>query len=296
MNAMTPHPTATSALATRAMIVNLTISHWSGRRLDRQVTNELNQSHNAASDASRVNKLLVSKEALAGIQTIVSETRNGFYERTLPWLNDGGRIISSDGYMPFTAWLRRQTLKFDGEVKKLVQEFDQHVATAQQRMGRLFKASDYPTTNEVRGKFDVSYSVLPVPSSADFRVDMSEAHVAMIRADIEEQLARATETAIRDVYQRVANLTERMVDRLNTYTPGERTGGFRASLVENISDLIGVMPSLNIVGSPELDALGNRLKALTRHDAAALKEDAAIRKDVAAEAQAILDSVSDFLA
>jgi hypothetical protein len=287
---------STSTLASRAMIVSVTISQWSGRRLDRQVTQELNDSHNAASDASRVNKLLVSKEALAGIQTLVSETRNGFYERTLPWLNDGGRIISADGYLPFTAWMRVQSAKFQREVDKLVNHFDQHVTDAQKRMGKLFKAADYPTSNEIREKFGIVYSVLPVPSSADFRVDMSEAHAALIRADIEEQLQKATENAVRDVYQRIATLTERMVDRLNSFTPGERTGGFRSSLVENIADLISVMPSLNIVGSPELDALGRRLKALTKYDAAALKEDAAIRKDTAAEAQRILDSVSDFLA
>lgn len=299
MNQMTPataQAASTSILASRAMIVSVTISQWSGRRLDRQVTQELNDQNNAASDASRVNKLLVSKDALAGIQAIVSETRNGFYERTLPWLNDGGRIISADGYLPFAAWMRSQHAKFETEVNKLVRDFDQHVTDARKRMGKLFKAADYPTSNEIREKFGIVYSVMPVPTSADFRVDMSEHHAAMIRADIETQLAKATENAIRDVYVRAATLTERMVDRLNAFTPGERTGGFRSSLVENIADLVSVLPSLNIVGSPELDALGERLKALTKHDAAALKEDAAIRKDTAAEAQAILDSLAGFLA
>ena len=65
MNAMTPLASATSTLSTRAMLVSLSISQWSGRRLDREITDEVNQQHNAAADAGRYNKLLLPKEALA---------------------------------------------------------------------------------------------------------------------------------------------------------------------------------------------------------------------------------------
>lgn len=296
MNAMTPIIATSATLSTRALLVSLTISQWSGRRLDRAVTEELNQQKGASSDASRVNKLLVPPSALAGIQAVVSETRQGFYDRTLPWSNDGARIVAAAGYLPLAAWIRSQIAKFDGEVAKLVNDYDQHVADAQKRMGGLFRASDYPLTNEIQQKFAVEIAVTPVPVSSDFRVELESHQVDRIRAEIEQNVSRATENAISDVYRRVATLTERMVDRLHSYTPGDRTGNFRSSLVENIRDLIEVMPSLNIVGSPELDALGNRLRALTLHDAAALKEDDTLRREVAAEAQRILDSVGDYLA
>ena len=81
MNAMTHTDSASSVHASRAMIVSLSISQWSGRRLDREVTDEVNQQHNAASDAGRYNKLLLPREALAGIVAIVSERRieNGLH-------------------------------------------------------------------------------------------------------------------------------------------------------------------------------------------------------------------------
>lgn len=96
MNALTPIPSASATLSTRAMLVSLSISQWSGRRLDREITDEVNQSHNAASDAGRYNKLLLPKEALGGIVSVVSETRTDFLKRTLPWMDNGSRIMAAD--------------------------------------------------------------------------------------------------------------------------------------------------------------------------------------------------------
>jgi len=132
-------------------------------------------------------------------------------------------------------------------------------------------------------------------------VSMSEAQAAHIRADIERQVSDATTAAVKDIYRRVADVTERMVDRLNAYKPaskkGERSEGvFRDSLVENVRDLIAILPALNITGDPALTAMAAKLQPLAEWDAAVLREDAGKRKDVAATAEQILAQVSDFLA
>lgn len=300
MNIMTRPEPASSVLASRAMIVSLTISQWSGRRLDRQVTDEVNRQHSAADDAGRYNKLLLPKEALAPIVSIVSETRTDFLKRTLPWMNDGSRIMASDGYLAHMAWIRQQTSKFDRAVDEFIQSYPGHVQAARTRLSTLFKAEDYPDASILRGKFAVECRVLPVPTSDDFRVDMSEAQADHIRADIERQVSSAAGEAVRDVYRRIAEVTGRMVDRLNGYKPAtakDRAEGiFRDSLVENVRDLIGILPALNIVGDPELTAMAERLKPLVEHDASDLRENATLRRNVAEEAQRILDSVSGFLA
>lgn len=301
MNMMTVPKSASSILASRAMIVSLTISQWSGRRLDRQITDEVNQQHNAASDAGRYNKLLLPKEALAPIVSVVGETRADFLKRTLPWMDNGSRIMASDGYLNHMSWIRSQTSKFERAVNDFIRAYPGHVQEAQTRLKSMFKPEDYPDTDELRRKFQVECKVLPVPTSEDFRVDMSDVQAQRIREDIERQVADATGDAVRDVYQRIANVTGRMVERLNGYKPpgrrGDRAEGvFRDSLVENVRDLIGILPALNIVGDAELAAMVDKLKPLAEHNASVLRDDPALRKSVATEAQAILDSVSGFLA
>lgn len=276
MNAMTPLQSASSVLASRAMIVSLSISQWSGRRLDREVTDEVNQQHNAASDAGRYNKLLLPKEALAGIVAVVSETRTDFLKRTLPWMDNGSRIMAADAYLAHMSWIRSQTNKFEREVDEFIQKYPGYVADAQKRLNGMFKDNDYPDAAELRAKFGVQCKVLPVPASDDFRVNMSEAQADLIRADIEEQVQDATKAAVRNIYERVAEVTGRMVERLNAYKPagrpGEKSEGvFRDSLVGNVRDLINILPALNITGDPYLADMASKLAPLAEHDASTLR-------------------------
>lgn len=301
VNIMTKPQSASSTLASRAMIVSLTISQWSGRRLDRQITDEVNQQHNAAADAGRYNKLLLPKEALAQIVSVVSETRSEFLQRTLPWMNDGARIMSADAYMQHMAWLRGQVSKFEKAVDIFIGAYPGYVNDARARLNGMFKDEDYPDASALRARFSMDCRVLPVPTSDDFRVTMSEAQAAHIRQEIEQQVAEATAAAVRDIYRRVADVTGRMVERLNAYRPasghGDKSEGvFRDSLVENVKDLLDVMPGLNITNDPGLTAIADQMKALVEHDAQTLRDNPSIRRNVAAEAQRILDGLSDFLA
>lgn len=301
MNALTQIPTTSGTLASRAMLVSLSISQWSGRRLDREITDEVNQSHQAAADAGRYNKLLLPKEALAPIVSIVGETRTEFLKRTLPWIDNGGRIMAADAYMAHMSWINAQKRKFEAAVNSFLQDYPGHVQAAAARLNGMFKPDDYPDVDVLRGKFAMECNVLPVPTGEDFRVSMSEAQAEQIRADIERQVTEATATAVKDVYRRIAEVTGRMVDRLNAYKParkkGERSEGvFRDSLVENVRDLISILPALNITGDPQLDAMAQKMQPLAEHDAKVLRENENVRKDVAAEAQSILEQVSGFLA
>lgn len=297
MNAVT----STSSLSARAMVVSLKVSQWSGRRLDREITDEVNQQHNAAADAGRYNKLLLPKEALEPIEKVVSETRNEFTRRTLPWIDNGGRIMAADGYFAHATWINGQRAKFEAAVDEFITKYPGYVADARVRLNGMFKDEDYPTEDELRRKFGMDVKVMPVPSASDFRVEMSEAQAEHIRAEIEANVAAATKSAVSDIYRRIADMCERMVDRLNAYKPsskkGEKPQGiFRDSLVGNVADLIDLLPTLNITGDPELYALADKLRPLVQYKADALREDEGKRRDVAAEAKAVLDHVSGFLA
>lgn len=302
-------PSVTATLAARAVVVSLHIAQWSGRRLDREVTDEVIREHDAAADAGRFNKLLLPKESLAPIQTIVSATRAEFLKRTLPWLDNGQRIMNASALLENDRWLSGQLRKFDAAVDEFVAAYPRLVLEAPNRMSGLFKDSDYPAVDTLRSRYGMELKKLPVPTPDDFRVAMSDSQAEVIRADIERQVQEGAAAAVKDVYRRVAEATGRMAERLAGYTPAvigkvngktrvvqEAQNTFRDSLVENVRDLIGVLPSLNITGDPQLTAMVDRLVPLVAWDAKELRENDAVRKDVASKAQQILDQVSDFLA
>ncbi|WP_165909434.1 DUF3150 domain-containing protein [Shinella sp. JR1-6] len=291
---------ASNALASRAMVVSLSIAQWSGRRLDRDVTNEVNRSKSAASDAGRYNKAIVKPDALKPIAKLVGEIRNEFNGRTLPWMDDGKRIMAAQAFMAHAKWLADQRNKFEKEVERFLRDYPQHVQDAQRHLGTMFRQEDYPDADEITMKFSFITKVMPVPTAGDFRANLAAEQVHSIRQDIERDVQEAARAAVRNVYERIVGAVEHMHERMVNYKPatrpGETTAGvFRDSLVENIRDLVKVMPSLNITGDPELDALADRLARLSRHDAETLRNSDSARENIADEAQRILDDISAFM-
>lgn len=301
MNTHTPNLSASNLLATRALLVSLSISSWSARKHDRSATDQIHQANQADSDAGRYNKLLLPKDALKDIQSIVNATRTDFIERTLPWANDGMRIMSATGYLAHVEWFRKQQTAFDKAVNEFVQNYERHVAAREKALGALFNPHDYPTQAEIKRRFCMTMTNWPVPSSDDFRVNISDTQADQIRQEIEASVKSATDNAVRDVYRRVSDVLERMVERLNAYKPatkkGERPEGvFRDSLVENVKDLINILPSLNITGDEKLAAMANQLRPLTSYEPSTLRQNTQARTETAQAAQAVLDSVKDYLA
>jgi hypothetical protein len=289
-------------LGTRAMLARLTIKTWSATCLDRKVTDKATSDHNAAADAGRFNKRLVSKDALAALTKVCSEARAEHYKRTSPWQDDGTRILTVAGFDAYAAELDKLAADFIAEADKFAAGYPEFVTDARTRLNGMFKESDYPKPELIRKRFQFETTFTPLPESADFRAALSDAQAERIRAEIECRTRDAVADAMRDVYQRVADNVGHMASKLREFKPaqgkGERANGvFRDSLVGNVRELSGLLASLNITGDARLSAIADRMaRELCEHDAEGLRDSDAIRATVAAKAEAILKDVSEYLA
>ncbi|TJW14420.1 MAG: hypothetical protein E5W82_10615 [Mesorhizobium sp.] len=293
---------APSAIGQKAMLAGLKISMWAGRKLDKKITAEVNQSHGAAADAARVTKSLVSKQALADILRIQNAARMAHYARTLPWADSGARILCNAGYAAYGDELRKLEYEFFDAVDAFVSGYADYVDAARLELNGMFKADDYPAVSDIRGRFRFERSIWPMPSAPDFRVDMVEGEADRIRADIQRQFDVAIRAATRDVFERINETVGHMVEKLRAFVPhsgkkGDKAEGvFRDSLVENVRDLVALMPSLNVTGDAVLDGIAKRMETLCKFDAEALRDDKQARQDTADAAAGILADISDFLA
>ena len=93
--------TAIHTLTQRAMVLNLRIGYWQGNRLDKAASAEVIAAKGAKADAARVNKSLIPKEALAPIKATMNAIRAHFYEKTMPWRDNGDRLITRLLYLDF---------------------------------------------------------------------------------------------------------------------------------------------------------------------------------------------------
>lgn len=286
-------------LAEKAMLVSVSISIWSGRKLDKEVTDSVNREHAASVDAGRYNKALVAPHALAEIVATANRARKIHYARSLPWLDDGARIMSAAGYLEFAKELRGVKDEFDAAVSKFIGGYGDFVDDARRRLNGMFKESDYPAATDIAGRFRFERRIWPLPASDDFRVSVGAESQAEIRREIADQLNSAMSGAMSDAFRRVAETVGAMAQKLAEFQPakgkGDKASGiFRDSLVENVRELTGLLPSLNITGDARLAEIAERMKALCASDADVLREDADVRAHVQKEAAAIVAAVSDY--
>lgn len=291
----------TNHLASKAMLAGVRIAGWSARRIDQRVTDETNRAHNADADAGRYNKLLLSKNALAEINEIAGRVRREHYVRTLPWQDNGNRILSAAGYDSWTQTMRSLETAYHAAVDKFVANYPAYVDDARRRLNGMFSESDYPHPSEIGHKFSFRRQVWPMPDETDFRVDMTDGERARIQAEIAADIESAMRDAMRDVYGRIAETVGAMATKLSSFRPAAKKGDksegiFRDSLVENVRELVALLPTLNVTGDPALAALAARMETLCEHDAEALRDDAHLRAQTAVAAAEIASHVADYLA
>lgn len=290
----------TNPLATRAMLVSVRISSWTARKLDKDATAKVNKDHDAEDDAGRYNKALIADDALDAITKIARKARDAHYERTLPWKDDGQRILPAAAWQHYTPPMNRLRQEFEAAVETFIAAYPVLKVDAQKRLGKLYKESEFPEIHQIRRKFAFDVDVMPMPDAADFRVELAAGQLDEIKAEVERSMHDALNTAMQDAWARIGRTVGHMVKKLTDYKPGEpgvrAKDTFRDSLVENIRDLVEILPSFNLTNDPVLTRTIERMRAeLCTLSAQELRDNSAARMSTAAAAQSILDDVTAYL-
>ena len=173
-----------------AMLVSLRINSWSGRLYDRQASQQVAIHHDADTNAGRYNKRLLSKQAFAALAATMSNARTSHYANTLPWDDQGGRLLTVAKYERYTAALDTLIERVVRERARFIEDYDDFVDQARLDLGRLFRMEDYPGTEALQGKFAIRYRIVPVPDARHFMADLAQGETERVRRDIEQQVHR----------------------------------------------------------------------------------------------------------
>jgi len=278
------------SIADSCMTCNLGIGMWEGRRLDKAIGRRITEEAHAQADAVRVNKLLVPKESFAKVTTARNKLRQHFLDRTLPWKDNGDRLLTRKMFQRFMEEHAEIKAEFDDAVEDFVTVgYIAAMAQAEFRMGALFAAKEYPAQDELRTRFYVRLDIDSVTGADDFRVNLSSEAVAQVKENLESAMNERIQKAQADVWARMGELIERFHDRMS----GE-DNLFRDSIVGNLTELLDVLPGLNILGDPDLKRIAaDARQTLTAYNPKELRKDKALRAGAAAEAKRIMDDMQN---
>lgn len=289
-----------SKLAERAMLSSLHIKSWSGMMVDREVTDAVNADFKAEKEAGRYNKRLVKASFFSGVSTAHSNARKVHRLYTLPWEDDGTRILSNTGYIEYTKKMRDCRIAIEKEVKAFLDNIDEAVREGSVRLGDMFNKDDYPTVDVLATKFDFDVEVKPMPQAQDFRAKLSDESTKAIVKDIERRTNQRLENAMKDVFGRVEGLVRHMTEKLKAYAPSKdgnkAEGTIHSSLVYNINELVELMPVLNVTDDPRITDLAKQLRSdLVEHSPEILRADGKVRAETISKADKILKKVQSYM-
>jgi hypothetical protein len=282
-------------LSRKAVLVAVSISMWTARKLDRKITDEVNKEHGATQDAGRYNKLLIESKRLADLTKISSAGRALHYEQTLPWADEGPRVLPNARFEDFCNKFRKLKREFDAAADDFERAYPEAIEERKRALNGMFKAADYPTPGDIRSKFAFEMKVLPFPDAQDFRADLDADTVADIRAEIEKTTVNVADEVLKATTERIVKAVGHMAEKLKEYDNPKKKSFFLDSLVENVRDLAELLPAFNLTEDPALTAITDRIKKeLCVEDAQALRDKKTVRKQVRASADQIVADVTKF--
>jgi hypothetical protein len=283
---------STHALTERAMTMTLSIGLWQGYRLDKDASRQVTDTNGADADAARVNKHLVPKDVLAPVVSAVSAIRAHFYTNTLPWRDNGDRLMTRKLYMPFIEQHEKLVSEFEEATRVFLHEkYPSAIQKAEFRMGALFKLDDYPKVSDLQRRFYVNLDIGAIATADDFRVQIDQEQVDKVKASMEAAAEARIQSAMQDVWDRMAKTVGYFAERL-----GDPDAVFRDSTVANIDELVDLVPGLNVLDDPHVEEIRQLVKAkLTGLDAKTIRKNPDVREELAGEAKEIVDKMRGFM-
>ena len=279
----------------KAMLVSLNIKKWGNSKKDSDVSEAAKGMFKADQSAGHFSKkLLPDCVALEKINKIASEARKTHGDLTMPWKDDGSRMLPVTNFQLYRDRMHEHTLDFETAVNNFLTDYANHLNDAAGKLGDMFKPSEYPSESEVKSKFNLSYELNPLPEASDLRLDIDETALAQLQIEIEERTANKVSESFTKVIVDTAEFLADFAERLEEYGDSSDRR-LRDALLLNVRKMTANLETFNIFNIPEVSAIKEELnKALEKLTPDMLREDEGARKNAARAAKEAAAKLADF--
>jgi hypothetical protein len=282
------HTAPAISLASMAMLVELRIGTWTARKRDNETTMEVNTSKEADQDSGSVYKyLMAGSDHLKKIEKYSAKCRAWHGTQTLPWMK-GIALLPMENFFKYREQLGTMEGNFHALVADFIKVYPQLKSDQAFKLGKYYRADEFPDVETLPRRFKFEYNFLPVPEKGDFRIACEDA----IKADLAEQYEKMYQSkladAMREPWNRLRDLLERMADRLADTEAGERKI-FRDSIIDNAVEMCDLLTRLNVTKDPALEEARRMLeRAIAGMDPKDLRESQGARLELRSSVQDII--------
>lgn len=237
-----------NTLREKAINVRLVRRMYNPYRQDKGAT-EAAESAMGTINAGRFNKrLLRGCKELKAAQNAYNDLYRYVMEHTLPWMDEGVRVLPNANYFDFTSQVRALRERCDDAVRNLYNAWDQAVMDDRVPLNGMWNINDYPDKDRMLERWGISITFSPVPASTDFRIDMDEEDKQQLDAAVKAVEENASEYLLKEILKPVRAMAEKLAVPI-----GADGAVFRDTLVTNLNDVIERGRTLNINNDPRIE-------------------------------------------
>lgn len=192
--------------------------------------------------------------------------------------------------MAFANELATRTTEFDQQVQDFLTLYPTLISAQAFQLGNMFNRDEYPAVDDIKDRFGVRVSFMPIPEAGDFRVDVATEELDELRAKYEKDYTDRITAASDSLKQRMVEALTWLSDKMDTTAGKKRLHG--NALESFIEKMINVQ-ELNITKDEVLNELAYKAARVANAvDIDDLRKDEHLRNDVKQKVDSILDSLS----
>lgn len=279
------------SLHDKSLLVSLTLTGIPASRADKEITADVLFRENASSDAGRWISKLWPREAMEPIRSLDAQIRAHHYQKTLPWLDKGERIIASRTFTSYMEEMRDFRFKRETLVQGFLDHYHDWIDKARDMRGNSFKYSEYPTSHQAKLRFRFELGAAPIPHRDDFRVTLATPDMDDIQQSLDELIQEAEITARRDLYRRMAEPVCKLLERL-----AEPDARFTVASLNALREVVASLPDINVLDDPEVEIIRMSIEEQLCHlDPESITESRSDRSRAASKANSILAKMAPWL-
>jgi hypothetical protein len=285
-------PNTVAGVARSAMMVDLHISVYSGRKQDKATQGEVTTAKGSGSKkaASVYKNLFAECKELDDLTKFQARARAEHYRLTLPWNDQGARLLPTASLLEYQQIMGRYRNEFERLVDAFLDKYDTLVAAAAFQLGTLFDRKEYLSRAQVALRFRMESSFTPLPTSGDFRLDVE----STVQRELVEQYERRMEAKLaqanQDSWSRLHEALLRLSDRLVVEEDGKKRK-FHDTMVTGALELCDLLTVMNVTNDPELEKARRKVEeVLSGVTPKELRDEHSTRVQTKQQVDAILDA------
>ena len=251
------------SISSAAMTVDFNASVWTARKKDHRASAEITHANYADRGVANVTKnLLGDCDELKAVQKFAGNVRNMHYSMTMPWSDNGARLLTTAQYFKYNEVMTDLQNEFHRLVDEFLTAYDKTIENAaelQVKLGAMWNADEYPTRAALEDKFGFRINYVPLPDSGDFRLDIGNEAMAQIKTQYQQHYTTAVNAAMKDIWQKLHDNLTTLARQLGVNEEGKGNKLYD-TVFDRALELTDMLGTCNVTGDSQMEAMRQRLE------------------------------------